>query len=156
MVMPSTPAARPLTKPQVKPHALRCNILSEVSEYPTKYFPPLRESLNFCFVGILKVFFPKCEQFQVAKFPLVFSQLNKATALAQRKEKTGHLEKWETLCYFSHLLVLSSLDPRIFADEGKTGLPCHTLVPQFCILKSMSCPVAACSFFLIPVKRDNI
>lgn len=47
------------------------------------------------------------------------------------------------------------LDPRIFADEGQTGLPCHTLVPQFCILKSMSCPVAACRFFLIPVKETT-
>lgn len=53
------------------------------------------------------------------------------------------------------LLVLSSLDLRIFADEGETGPPCHTLVPQFCILKSMSCPVAACSFFLIPVKETT-
>lgn len=60
-----------------------------------------------------------------------------------------------TLCYFSHLLLLSSLDLRIFANEGETSLPCNVLVPQLCIPKSMSCPVAACSFSLIPVKQTT-
>lgn len=60
-----------------------------------------------------------------------------------------------TLCYFSYFLVLSPLDLRIFADEWETSLPCNVLVPQFCIHKSMSSPVAACSFSLIPVKETT-
>lgn len=91
----------------------------------------------------------------MAKFPLVFSQLNKEQHWLREREDRTPWEGRLTLCYFSHLMVPSSLDLRIFANEGETSLPCNVLVPQLCIPKSMSCPEAACSFSLIPVKQTT-
>lgn len=47
------------------------------------------------------------------------------------------------------------LRPEDFCRWRRHNLPCNVLVPQFYIHKSMSYPVAACSFSLIPLKETT-
>lgn len=61
-----------------------------------------------------------------------------------------------TLCCSSSLsLAFSYLDLRIFANEVATGLHCNVPVPQFCILKSMRCPVPVCGICFIPAEETT-
>lgn len=81
-----------------------------------------------------------------------------STALAQRKGKAYHLEKWDWPTYapLSLSLAFCYQDLRIFANQGGTDLHHNVPVPQFRIHKSMCCPVTACSISLIPAEETTL
>lgn len=95
---------------------------NEVSEYHTRYFPSLPQLESFCL---------KCKQFQMAKFPSVFSHLTWAAVLAQGSGKGYYLgSQTDLMSLFLPWMFFFYLDLKIFANEWEAGLHCHISATQ--------------------------